>query len=49
MYDEYAKRYIRISYLAPETELAEALRRFAALYRACAKRGNSSAAAGESA
>jgi aminotransferase len=37
MYDEYARRYIRISYLAPEAELEEALRRFAALYRTCAE------------
>jgi aminotransferase len=37
MYDEYASRYIRISYLAPEPQLEEALRRFAALYRGCAE------------
>ncbi|MDB5057575.1 MAG: pyridoxal phosphate-dependent aminotransferase [Chloroflexi bacterium] len=35
MYDEYANRYIRISYLAPEAQLEEALRRFTALYRSC--------------
>ncbi len=37
MYAEDAQRYIRISFLAPEPELAEALRRFSALYRACAE------------
>jgi aminotransferase len=37
MYAEAAQRYIRISFLAPEPELIEALRRFSALYRACAE------------
>jgi aminotransferase len=37
MYTEAAQRYIRISFLAPEPELIEALRRFSALYRACAE------------
>jgi aminotransferase len=36
MYEESARHYIRISYLAPEEVLEEALKRFANLYRVCA-------------
>jgi len=35
MYGPEAEGYIRISYLAPEAELEEGLRRFGQLYRAC--------------
>jgi aminotransferase len=39
MYGETGEGYIRISFLAPQDQLEEALRRFAALYRDCQTTG----------
>src|ERR1051325_1764661 len=39
MYGESGEGYIRISFLAPEDDLEEALRRFSRLYRDCQNGG----------